>query len=240
VPKKRLQADVGGDPGDSSVKVSGVWFGGRVRSQVTVRRLNHGPSADDFTTESLTATGYFANLPAAQLGTHWFSRSVPCPVAPDAVQSAQVRPSTRMPSSAHASTIDDGSVLSRNGSALAQSATTPTSVAADDELGAVVGDAAAVAGFAAGGELAAGACEAVAVVGEALAEGAGEEAWPVSEAVAAGTELAAAEPLWFAVHPATAPASAAQSASVLSVRFTSLETRFARDGCIASIRWPSS
>ena len=98
----------------------------------------------------------------------------------------------------------------------------------------------AVAGFAADGELAVGACEAVAVVGEALAEGAGEEAWPVSEAVAAGTELAAAEPLWFAVHPATAPASAAQSASLLSVRFTSLETRFARDGCIASIRWPSS
>jgi hypothetical protein len=221
------------------VKVPGVRFGGRVRSQVTVRRLNHGPSADDFTTESLTATGYFANLPAAQLGTHWFSRSVPCPVAPDAVQSAQVRPSTRMPSSAHASTIDGGCVLSRNGSALAQSATTPTAVTAVGELGAVVGDAAAVAGFAVGGELAVGACEAVAVVGEALADGAGEEAWPVGEAVAAGAELTA-EPLWFAVHPATAPASAAQSASVLSVRFTSLETRFARDGCIASVRWPSS
>jgi hypothetical protein len=238
-PKKRLQADVGGDPGDSSVKVPGVWFGGRVRSQVTVRRLNQGPSADDFTTESLTATGYFANLPAAQLGTHWFSSSVPCPVAPDAVQSAQVRPSTRMPSSAHASTIDGGCVLSRNGSALAQSATTPTAVTVVGELGAVVGDAAAVAGFAVGGELAVGACGAVAVVGEALADGAGEEAWPVGEAVAAGAELTA-EPLWFAVHPATAPASAAQSASVLSVRFTSLETRFARDGCIASVRWPSS
>jgi hypothetical protein len=213
------------------VKVSGVWFGGRVCSQATVSRLNQGPAADDFTTERVTTTGYFANLPVAQLGTHWFSRSVPCPVAPDPVQSAQVSPSTRMPSSAHASTIDDGSVLSRNGSALAQSATTPTSAAAVDELGAAAGGAAAVAGFAEAGELAAGACEAVAAVGEALADGAGEEAWPVGEAVAVGAEFAVAEFPWFAVHPATATPSAAQSASLLSVRITSLETYYARDGC---------
>ena len=182
------------------MKVSGVWFGGRLRSQVTVRRLNHGPSAEDFTPESVTATGNFANLPSAQLGTHWFSRSVPCPSAPDAVQSDQVRPSTLMPSSAHASTIDDGSLLSANGSALAQSATTPTSAAAAGELGSVVGEAAttaglAVDGFAVAGEPAVDACAAAVAGGEAAADRAGEDAWPASEAVARGADPdAAAEP----------------------------------------------
>jgi hypothetical protein len=229
------------------VKVSGVWFGGRVLSHVTVRRLNHGPSAEDVTPESLTATGNFANLPSAQLGTHPFSRSVPCPVAPDVVQAAQDSPSIRMPASAHASTIDDGSVLSGNGSAAAQLATTPTPAAAADEPGAagvggavvggaVVGGAVVDAGFAGAGELAAGACEAVAVVGGALADGAGEEAWPVGEVVAAGAELAAAELPRFGVHPATAMPAAAQRASLLSVWFTSLETDYARDGCNGSIR----
>jgi len=161
------QIDIGGEPGDSSVKVSGVWFGGRSRSQVTVRRLNHGPSADDVTPESVTATGYFANLPSAQLGTHWFSRSVPCPAAPDAVQADQVRPSTLMPSSAHASTIDDGSLLSVNGSALAQSATTPTSGVTAGELGAAAGDAADVAGLAGAAGLAVAGGEEAAIVGEA-------------------------------------------------------------------------
>ena len=234
------------------MKVSGVWFGGRVLSHVTVRRLNHGPSAEDVTPESRIATGNFANLPSAQLGTHPFSRSVPCPVAPDAVQAAQDSPSIRMPASAHASTIDDGSVLSGNGSAAAQLATTPTPAAAADEPGAagvggavvggavvggaVVGGAVVDAGFAGAGELAAGACEAVAVVGGALADGAGEEAWPVGEVVAAGAELAAAELPRFGVHPATAMPTAAQRASLLSVRFTLLETDYARDGCNGSIR----
>jgi hypothetical protein len=186
------------------VKVSGVWFGGRLPSQVTIRRLNHGPSAEDFTPESLTATGKFANLPSAQLGTHWFSRSVPRPSAPDAVQSDQVRPSTRMPSSAHASTIDDGALLSANGSALAQSATTPT-LGAAGELRAVVGEAAttaglAVDGFAAAGELAAGASAAAVAAGEAAADRAGEDARagedtrPAGEAVAGGADPDAAEP----------------------------------------------
>ena len=188
------------------MKVSGVWFGGRLPSQVTIRRLNHGPSTEDFTPESLTATGKFANLPSAQLGTHWFSRSVPRPSAPDAVQSDQVRPSTRMPSSAHASTIDDGALLSANGSALAQSATTPTLGAAAGELGAVVGEAATTAGLAvdgsaAAGELAAGASAAAVAAGEAAADRAGEDvragedAWPAGEAVASGADPdAAAEP----------------------------------------------
>lgn len=224
------------------MKVSGVWFGGRVLSQVTVRRLNQGPSADDVTPESLTATGNFANLPSAQLGTHPFSRSVPCPVAPDAVQAAQDSPSTRMPSSAHASTIDDGSVLSGNGSAAAQSATTPTPAAAVDGPGAagagraVVGGAVVDAGFTVAGGLAAGACEAGEVVGRALADGAGEEAWPVGEVVAAGAEWAAAELPRFAVHPATAMPTAAQRASLRCVWFTLLVTDYARDGCIASTR----
>jgi hypothetical protein len=128
--------------------VSGVWFGGRSPSQVSFSRLNHGPSADVRTAESATATGYFANLPSAQLGTHWFSQSVPCPAA-EAVQSAQVRPSIRMPASAHVSTIDDGSLLSVCGSALAQSATTPTSATGADDLGALAGTVGTVVGAAA-------------------------------------------------------------------------------------------
>ena len=159
---------IGPEPGGVSVQVSGVWFGGRLRSQVTFSRLNHGPSADDRTADSATATGYFAKLPSAQLGTHWFSQSVPCPSAAEAVQSAQARPSIRSPSSAHVSTIDDGSLLSVCGSALAQSATTPTSAAAANELG----EAATVVGAAA------------APAGEAAA------AVPVGEAVTVGVALA--------------------------------------------------
>jgi len=55
---------------------------------VSFSRLNHGPSAEDRTAKSATATGYFANLPSAQLGTHWFSHSVPCPAAAESVQLA--------------------------------------------------------------------------------------------------------------------------------------------------------
>jgi hypothetical protein len=175
------------------VKVSGVWFGGRLRPQVTVRRLNHGPSAEDFTAESVTATGYFANLPEAQLGTHWFSQSVPCPVAADAVQAVQVRLSILMPASAHASTIADGSVLSWYGSALAQSATTPTSATAG-ELGA-----AAVAEFVVD-ELGVAAWAVAVAVGEEAAAGwAGDDAGPAGEAAVAGLEADAA-----AVPPALA------------------------------------
>jgi hypothetical protein len=174
------------------MKVPGVWFGGRLGPQVTVRRLNHGPSAEDFTAESVTATVYFANLPAAQLGTHWFSQSVPCPVAADADQAAQVRPSILMPASAHASTIADGSVLSGYGSALAQSATTPTSATAVGELGAVVGEATAVAEFVVD-DLGVAACEVAVAVGEEAAAGwAGDDAWAVGEAVAVGLEADAA------------------------------------------------
>jgi hypothetical protein len=126
--------------------------------------------------ESVTATGYFANLPAAQLGTHWFSQRIPCPAAADAVQVAQVRPSILMPASAHASTIADGSVLSGYGSALAQSATTPTSATAVDELGVA-------------------ACAVAVAVGEEAAGWAGDDAGPAGEAVAVGLEAgAAAEP----------------------------------------------
>jgi hypothetical protein len=213
------QIDIGGEPGDSSVKVSGVWFGGRSRSQVTVRRLNHGPSADDVTPESVTATGYFANLPSAQLATHWFSRSVPCPAAPDAVQADQARSSTLMPSSAHASTIDDGSLLSVNGSALAQSATTPTSGATAGELGAAAGDAADVAGLAVAAGPAVTGGEDAAIVGKAE-DWAREAACPAGEAVATGVEPGAAEPPWFALHPATAAPSAAQNRSLLTVWLT--------------------
>ena len=201
------------------MKASGVWFGGRSRSQVTVRRLNHGPSADAITPERVTATGYFANLPSAQLGTHWFSRSVPCPAAPVAVQADQVRPSTLTPSSAHASTIDDGSLLSVNGSAPAQSATTPTAGAAPDELGAVAGDAADVGGLAVAGGLAEGGREDAGTAGEAE-DWAGDAACPVVEAVAVGAEPGAAEPPWFALHPATAAPSAAQNRSLLTVWLT--------------------
>ncbi|HEY1669723.1 MAG TPA: hypothetical protein VGG54_28840 [Trebonia sp.] len=213
------QIDMGGDPGDSSVKVSGVWFGGRSRSQVTVRRLNQGPSADGMTPESVTATGYFANLPSAQLGTHWFSRSVPCPAAAVAVQADQVRPSTLTPSSAHASTMDDGSLLSVNGSALAQSATTPTAAAAAGEVGAAAGDAADVGGLAVAAGLAVAGGEDAGTAGEAE-DWAGDAACPVGEAVAAGVEPDAAEPPWFALHPATAAPSAAQSRSLLTVWLT--------------------
>ena len=199
--------------------MSGVWFGGRPRSQVTVRRLNHGPSADGITPESVTATGYFANLPVAQLGTHWFSRSVPCPAAPDAVQADQVRPSTLMPSSAQASTMDDGSRLSANGSALAQSATTPASGAAAGELGGGAGDAADVTGLAVAAGLAVADGEDAWTAGEAE-DWAGEAGCPVGEVVAAGVEPGAAEPPWLALQPATAAPSAAQSRSLLTLWLT--------------------
>jgi hypothetical protein len=117
---------------------------------VSLSRLNHGPSADDRTAERVTAAGYFAYLPSAQLGTHWFSQSVPCPAAAEVVHFVQVRPSIRRPASAHVSTIDGGFLLSVCGSALAQSATTPTSATDADELGLVadpvVGAAAAPVG----------------------------------------------------------------------------------------------
>jgi hypothetical protein len=171
-------SDVGPDPGAISVKVSGVSFGGRLRSQVSFSRLNHGPSADDLTAESVTATGYLANVPSAQLGTHWFSQSVPCPVAAEAVQSAQVRPFIRMPASAHVSTIDDGSLLSVCGSALAQSATTPTSATAAAVFGALAG-------------------EATADRAGDTAWTAGDAAWLAGEAAAVGVASdAAAEPPW--------------------------------------------
>ena len=159
---------IGPEPGGVSVQVSGVWFGGRLRSQVSFSRLNHGPSADDRTAESATATGYFAKLPSAQLGTHWFSQSVPCPSAAEAVQSAQARPSIRSPSSAHVSTIDDGSLLSVCGSALAQPATIPTSATGSAEPGALAGPVVRAA---------------AAAVGEATV------AVPVGEAVTVGVEL---------------------------------------------------
>ena len=193
VPANHPQTGLGGDPGGSNVKVSGVWFGGRLRPQATFRRLNHGPSAEDFTTESVTATGYFANLPEAQLGTHWFSQSVPCPVAADAVQAAQVRLSILMPASAHASTIAGGSVLSGYGSALAQSATTPTSATAG-ELGAAVGEAAAVAEFVVAELGVAARAVAVAVGEEAAAGWAGDDAGPAGAAPVAGLEADAAAP----------------------------------------------
>ena len=43
--------------GDISVKVSGVWLGGRFPSQVTVSRLNQGPLGEDLTAESVISTG---------------------------------------------------------------------------------------------------------------------------------------------------------------------------------------
>jgi hypothetical protein len=45
------------DPGGVSVKLAGVWFGGRPAAQVTVSRLNHRPAADALTAESVTMTG---------------------------------------------------------------------------------------------------------------------------------------------------------------------------------------
>jgi hypothetical protein len=43
--------------GGISVKLSGVWLGGRFPSQVTVSRLNQGPLGEDLTAESVTSTG---------------------------------------------------------------------------------------------------------------------------------------------------------------------------------------
>jgi len=168
------------------VNVLGVWFGGRSRPQVRVRRLNHGPLEDGSTPKSATVTGYFANLPSAQLGTHWFSSSVPCPRAAVAVQSAQVRSSTQTPSSAQASTIDDGLVLSGNGSALAQLATTPTEAAGAGAPAVVAGDPAAVVAVA------------VAAPADAVGFGAVGEPAPAAARVAdpgaAAVEVAAAVP----------------------------------------------
>lgn len=185
LPAAQRHSGLDPDPGGISVQVSGAWPGGRLPSQVSFSRLNHGPSADDRTAESATATGYFANLPSAQLGTHWFSQSVPCPAAAEAVQSAQVRPSIRRPASAHVSTIDDGSLLSVCGSALAQSATTPTSANGADEPRPVAG---AVAGLVAGPLVGLVADAAAAPVGEAAT------AVPVGEAVTVGVGLFLAVP----------------------------------------------
>jgi hypothetical protein len=205
----RPHSGVGPDPGAISVKVSGVWFGGRLRSQVSFSRLNHGPSADDRTAESVTATGYIANLPSAQLGTHWFSQSVPCPAAAESVQFTQVRPSIRRPASAHVSTIDGGSLLSVCGSALAQSATTPTLATAAAVFGVLAGEAvgpagdaaAAVAGVVASEPAEAAAvfgeaAEAVGPAGEAAADRAGDAAWAAGEAAVGVASAAAAEPSW--------------------------------------------
>jgi len=167
--------------------VSGVWPGGRSPAQASLSRLNHGPSADDRAAESATTTGYFANLPSAQLGTHWFSQRVPCPAVAEAVQSAQVRPSIRRPASAHVSTIDDGSLLSVCGSVLAQSATSPTSATGAAELGTVAGTVVGTAVGAAGAP--AGEAVTVAPVGEAAA------AVPVGALIAVDIELFLTVPL---------------------------------------------
>ncbi len=172
--------------------MSGTWPGGRSPAQVSFSRLNHGPSADDRTAESATATGYFANLPSAQLGTHWFSQSVPRPAAAEAVQAVQVRPSIRRPASAHVSTIDDGSLLSVCGSALAQSATTLTSATAADEPGAAVGELGAAGGTVADPFVGPAVGVAAAPVGEAATGApAGEvvAAVPVGALVTVGVEL---------------------------------------------------
>jgi hypothetical protein len=245
---------VGPDPGAISVKVSGVWFGGRLRSQVSFSRLNHGPSADDLTEDSVTATGYFANVPSAQLGTHWFSQSVPCPAAVKSVQFAQVSLFIRMPASAHVSTIDDGFLLSACGSALAQSATTPTSATAAAVCGALAGETvvpAGEAGAAVAFAVAAEPAEAGAVVGEPADVGAvvaeatadragdaawtaGDAAWTIGEAAAVGvTSDAAAEPPWPAWHPAMAAPSAVQRASFPNVGLMLFKTHSMRGGCIA-------
>jgi hypothetical protein len=116
-----------------------------------------------------------------------------------------------MPASAHASTIDDGSLLRECGSALAQSATTPTSATGADELGGVageavvaVGEAATVAGLAATGEpavpgeLPVAVGEAAEAVGAEVPGRAGDAAWLTGEAVAAGVEPALVTgPPWF-------------------------------------------
>lgn len=175
------------------MNVLGVWFGGRSRPQVSVRRLNHGPLEDGSTPKSATVTGYFANLPSAQLGTHWFSSSVPCPRAAVAVQSAQVRSSTRTPSSAQASTIDDGLVLSGNGSALAQLATTPTAAAGAGAPAVIAGDPAVAVAVAVAVAAPADAVEFAAVGFGAVGEPVPAAA-RVGEAVAAAVELAAAVP----------------------------------------------
>jgi hypothetical protein len=115
--------------------------------------------------------------------------------------------------------MDDGSLLSVNGSALAQSATTPTSGATAGELGAAAGDAADVAGLAGAAGLPVAGGEDAAIVGEAE-DWARDAACPAGEAVAVGAEPGAAEPPWFALHPATAAPSAAQSRSLLTVWLT--------------------
>jgi hypothetical protein len=107
--------------------------------------------------------------------------------------------------------MDDGSLLSANGSAPAQSATTPTS-------GAAAGDAPAVAGLAVAGLAVAGGEDAW-TAGEAE-DWAGDAGCPVGEVVAAGVEPGAAEPPWLALQPATAAPSAAPSRSVLTLWLT--------------------
>jgi hypothetical protein len=107
-----------------SGKLLGVVPGGRWPSQVTLSRLNHGPDAEERTADSVTATGYVPVLPSAQLGTQSFSQSLPCPVAAEAAQVPQVMSCTPKPSSAQASVMVPGRVLSRYGGALVQSATT--------------------------------------------------------------------------------------------------------------------
>jgi hypothetical protein len=113
--------------------------GGRWPSQLTVSRLNHGPDAEERTADSVTATGYVPVLPSAQLGTQSFSQSLPCPEAAEAAQVPQVMSCTPRPSSAQASVMVPGRVLSRYGGALVQSATTPGRTV-DAVPGAVVGD----------------------------------------------------------------------------------------------------
>jgi hypothetical protein len=122
-----------------------------------------------------------------------------------------------MPSSAQASTMDDGSLLSANGSALAQSATTPASGATADELGGGAGDAADVTGLAVAAGLAVAGGEDTRTARE---DWAGDAGCPVGEVVAAGVEPGAVEPPWLALQPATAAPSAAQSRSVLTLWLT--------------------
>jgi hypothetical protein len=112
--------------------------------------------------------------------------------------------------------MDDGSLLSANGSALAQSATTPASGAA---AGGGAGDAADVTGPAVAAGLAVAGGEDAWTAGEAE-DWAGEAGCPVGEVVAAGVEPVAAEPPWLALQPATAAPSAAPSRSVLTLWLT--------------------
>src|ERR1700684_3622774 len=63
---------------------------------------------------------------------------MPCPAAAEAVQLVQVMSSPPQPLSAQASVMADGWMLSRYGSALVQSATTPVTGDGADGGGAVV------------------------------------------------------------------------------------------------------